>query len=129
MIPNFTGKICDKHGNNMPPDTPPPPRNGGYDSDNWTPYCNCIEFKCAEFLYTCEEMSAGNIDSLLRLWTVTLIPYSADPPFTKHTQMYDTIDSMPLGNVQWEHFTCKYNGDLPSGDIPVWMMAKYEVWY
>jgi Plavaka transposase len=74
-------------------------------------------------------MSAGNIDTLLRLWTATLVPYGANPPFTKHTQMYDIIDSMPLGDVQWEHFMCKYNSDLPSGDILVWMMANYEVWY
>jgi hypothetical protein len=45
-------------------------------------------------------MSTGNIDTLLRLWTATLIPYGADPPFTKYTQMYDTIDSIPLGDVQ-----------------------------
>jgi hypothetical protein len=99
MISNFTGKICDKHGNNMPPDTPPPPHNGGHDSDDWTPYHNHIEFEYAEFLYTCEEMSAGNIDTLLRLWTATLVPYGANHCFTKHTQMYDTIDSIPLGDV------------------------------
>ena len=34
-------------------------------SDNWTPYRSRIAFELADFLYHCEQMSAGNINILL----------------------------------------------------------------
>jgi len=43
-----------------------------------------------------------------------------------HAEMYETINSTPVGDVSWESFTLEYDGVRPDGDIPMWMTAEYE---
>lgn len=74
-------------------------------------------------------MSAGDINTLTTLWAATLVPHGASPPFDNHTDLYNTIDSTPLGDVPWENFSLQYNGDIPAGETPSWMNAKYKVWF
>ena len=107
---------------------PPPPPHATDDPDNWTPYNSQLEFETAKFLFTCEQMSAGNIDILLDLWSTSLFKHSEQPPFTSHCDLYDTID-VTLGNVPWENFSVCYNGIRPEGDIPSWMDTGHKVWY
>ena len=127
-LTHFPGQPCDEEGNFLPPDTPPPPRNTS-DPDDWTPYQNWVEFETAEFLYCRTQMSASNINTLLDLWATTLLEHDAVPPFANHSDLYNTIDSMPLGDVPWQHFSLQYNGDIPDDDVPQWMSSEYEVWF
>jgi hypothetical protein len=83
----------------------------------------------AEFLYSQNQMSGGHIDTLLKLWAVSLAPHGDSPPFKSHDDMYDTIDSTALGDVNWESFSLRYNGDLPDGEVPSWMRAEHDVWF
>ena len=74
-------------------------------------------------------MSAPNINILLDLWASTLLKHNELPPFSNHIDLYNTIDSMPLGNVAWQSFSLRYNGDeVPEGIIPQWMTSDY-VWF
>lgn len=74
-------------------------------------------------------MSAGNIDLLMKLWGMGLAGQSS-PPFTNHKDLYDTIDSIPYGNYNWDYFVVGYQGDLAEGEPrPPFMDAKYEVWH
>lgn len=63
------------------------------------------------------------------LWAATLLKYGDAPPFANSSDLYNTIDSTPLGDVPWQHFSLRYNGDLPDGTIPEWMTSDYEVWF
>lgn len=76
-------------------------------------------------------MSAGNIKTLMDLWAATLLPYDNILPFANHTDLYNTIDSISLGDVPWQNFSIKYNAEmLPSdGPIPPWKTSTYEVWF
>jgi hypothetical protein len=74
-------------------------------------------------------MSAGNIDQLLDLWASTLFKHDDQPPFRDYKDLYDTIDSTPLGDVPWQSFTMSYNSALPDGEVPAWMNSGYDVWY
>jgi hypothetical protein len=74
-------------------------------------------------------MSAGHINFLLGLWAASLAIHDDEPPFSKATHLYDTIDSIPLGDVTWESFALKYNGPRPVENIPPWMKVEYEVWF
>ncbi|KAG2128044.1 uncharacterized protein EDB93DRAFT_1243604 [Suillus bovinus] len=58
------------------PPTPPPIKS----PDDWAPYRNRVEFETAEFLYTRNQMSAGDINILLDLWAATLLKYNDKPP-------------------------------------------------
>ncbi|KAG1813499.1 uncharacterized protein BJ212DRAFT_1300913 [Suillus subaureus] len=45
-----------------------------------------------------------------------------------HKDLYATINSITLGNVKWEGFSCTYTGKKPDG-YPSWMDGTYDVWY
>jgi hypothetical protein len=109
-----TGCICDKNSNFLDPSTPPPPYTA-HSSNDWTPYRNQLKFECAEFLYTKNQMSTGDIDKILHLWEVTLAVHNNNPLFADHRDLYKTIDTTPLGDVAWQSFSLQYNGDKPAG--------------
>jgi hypothetical protein len=101
--------------------------NGG--PDNWSPFNNRVEFELADLLYRQSQMPARDIDVLLRLWAASLAPHEASPPFRDHTHLYDTIDSIRVGDVPWESSTLYYDGPRPDGPVPTWMTSEYQVWF
>ncbi|RXW17060.1 hypothetical protein EST38_g8794 [Candolleomyces aberdarensis] len=52
----------------------------------------------------------------------------SDPPFEDAQDLLDHIDSIPHGDVPWESFTVRYDGEMPPS-APSWMTKGYEVWY
>ena len=71
-------------------------------------------------------MSGAKIDQLLKLMHAS----SQDgwAPFTNHEDLYNTIDAIPHGGMDWESFTVTYNGTLPDNDVaPEWMLANHKV--
>ena len=125
----FVGEICDESGNVLPPDTPPAPHDSDKGPDDWTPYDNRLQFEVADFLFRRNQMSAGDINFLLNLWAASLATHSDEPPFSKATHLYDTIDSTPLGDAAWDSFSLQYNGTRPESNVPSWMEAEYDVWF
>lgn len=75
-------------------------------------------------------MPANQADYLLNLWATTLLKHGESPPFADHQDLYTTIDSIPLGGVKWQGFSCTYSGDEKlDGSYPPWMDESYDVWY
>ncbi|KIM89613.1 hypothetical protein PILCRDRAFT_1950 [Piloderma croceum F 1598] len=74
-------------------------------------------------------MSTGDINSLLNIWASTLALHNDDTPFHNHTDLYNTIDSTPIGGVPWESFTMKYDSNIPDGERSAWMDEEFEVWF
>jgi hypothetical protein len=123
----FVGRICDEDGNEIPPDAPSPCTDKG--PDDWTPYNSRLQFEVANFLFRRNQMSSGDINCLLSLWAASLATHGDEPPFSKATDLYNTIDSTPLGDAPWESFSLQYNGTRPSEGVPPWMDAEYDVWF
>ncbi|KAG1886571.1 hypothetical protein F4604DRAFT_1877832 [Suillus subluteus] len=124
----LAGLKCNINGDSIDQNSPPPLRTDTLPTD-WTPYESRVAFETAEFLFTRNQMSAGQIDTLLDLWAATLIQYNDSPPFASHHDLYDTIDSTPLGDIAWESFSMSYKGVKPAENVPPWMKATYEVWF
>lgn len=74
-------------------------------------------------------MSGTSIDMLMDLWAASLLKHNDAPPFANHTDLYRTIDSIPLGDVPWQHLSVKYRGERPDDAVPQWMNDEYEVWF
>jgi hypothetical protein len=55
-------------------------------------------------------MSAGNIDELMMLWEAGVSASGDEPPFVNHTDLYNTIDAIPVGGVPWQNFAVSYTG-------------------
>ncbi len=80
----------------------------------------------AEFLFQRVKMGQANVDHLLELWAASLVPYGGRPPFASVHDMFQVIDSTPLGDAPWTTTTVKYLGALPANPPP-WMVATYEI--
>jgi hypothetical protein len=106
----IVGRIRDKDGKEIPPETPPSSRESDWGPDDWTPYNNHIEFKVADFLFHCNQMSAGDINFILGLWAASLAAHNDTPPVSTSAHMYNTIDSTPLGDIPWQSFNLQYDG-------------------
>ncbi|KAG1787529.1 uncharacterized protein HD556DRAFT_1434418 [Suillus plorans] len=122
------GRPCDENSVFLSPGTLPPPLVE-HPADDWTPFWNRIEFEAAEFLFCKDQMSASHIDTLLDLWAATLAKHDDHLPFANHRDLYQTIDSIPLGDVPWQNFAVKFCGDKLDVDIPPWMNGSYDVWF
>ena len=129
------GKICDKDGNELPPNSPPPPPDPGPQCsvDDWFPYKSHIQFELADFLYRRNQMSEGNTDFLLNLISAMQASHGGSASFHNHTDMHNTIDVNILGEAPWDYFTLNYTGPLPEGvspeNAPAWMTVDHEIWY
>ena len=118
------------HGAPLPPGCPPSPRERNTDADDWTPYTSREQFELAELLYTKTQMSAGNIDHLMKIWSAHGAERGVKPPFLDHKYLYDTIDATEIGDVPWQSFDLSYDGEIPQQpDVPAWMTAKHTVWF
>jgi hypothetical protein len=77
------------------------------------------------------EMSAGDIDELMELWTSDVEDnegYEGDAPFHSYKHLYDTIDATKLGDAPWQRFSAGFDGPLDD-NAPSWKKARYDVWY
>ncbi|KAG1743374.1 hypothetical protein EDD22DRAFT_958799 [Suillus occidentalis] len=126
--PKLNARPCNVTGQFLPdgaPPTPPPIKS----PDDWAPYRNRVEFETAEFLYTRNQMSAGDINVLLDLWAATLLKYNDKPPFADHRDLYKTIDATPVGDVKWQSLKVQYTGERPETNVLPWMDQAHDVWY
>jgi len=119
---------CDKHGNFFNDDEPPPPSEP-HDPTDWTPFISRHQFETAEFLFKRVQMSAGNVDHLMMLWEAGVSASGDDPPFVNHDDLYNTIDTIPIGGVPWQNFSVSYTGPLPESDVPSWMEQTYKIYF
>jgi hypothetical protein len=74
-------------------------------------------------------MPGAQIDTLMDLWAASLLQHDDQPPFSDHGDLYNTIDTIPHGDVAWESFLASYQGPRPEGDVPAWMDRTYDVWF
>ena len=74
-------------------------------------------------------MLASDIDTLLELWGSTLLQSHAAPPFANHRDLCKTIDNAKVGDIPWKSFNIHYQGDIPTGECPTWMVTDFNVWY
>ncbi|KAJ3998883.1 hypothetical protein F5050DRAFT_1566185 [Lentinula boryana] len=132
----LTGEPCDKHGVTLPPDTPAPPKH--HPENQWYPFEGEAQFRLADLLFKDVEMSQGNIDELLNIWSLYQRQVArtfpepcsscSDGPFGTHTDMYSTIDSIADGNAPWGCLQTFVDPTLP-GNAPEWKKVSYQVWY
>ena len=133
FLKSLEGKICNKDGNDLPPNIPPPDPASQRSSDDWFLYESCVQFEFADFLYQCNQMSEGDTNHLLNLINATLATHGGKAPFRNHHDMRDIIDATTISEAPWKHFKLNYEGPLPDGvsreDAPVWMTEEHEVWF
>ncbi|KAG2121725.1 hypothetical protein BD769DRAFT_1361161, partial [Suillus cothurnatus] len=99
--------------------------------DDWTPYADRLEFELTDYIFTKNQTPAAQIDHLFNIWAASLIQGGANTSalFTNHHDVYKTIDSTHLGDVQWQSCSLKYTGEHAVDDTAPWMEDSYDVWF
>ena len=114
----------------LPSGSPPSPHRNDVGPDDWTPYKSRAQFELAELLYTKAQMSAHNIDQLMKIWAAHGAERGDEPPFLDHKDLYKTIDATATGHVPWQSFVTSYDGEIPQqGEVPSWMTAEHTIWF
>jgi hypothetical protein len=81
----------------------------------------------AEFLFSRNQMSNSDIDTLMRLWRESPREQNNDPPFKNHKDMLAIIDAVAVGDTPWQSFVVSYTGPLPiNAPAPSWMANNAE---
>lgn len=128
-----TAAKYDKHGRPIEPGGLPLTEEDPLkDPNDWGPFGTRLRFEAADFLYRVTQMSGGDIDKILQLWSGSILEANSDAsgPFTTHRDLYKTIDKADVGEVPWQSFSLFYEGDRPDiGTTPTWMTAECEVWF
>jgi hypothetical protein len=73
------------------------------------------------------QISESKINELLDIWAADVFHHKDSPPFADCKDVYNTIDSIPLGDVPWQSFAAGYQGQRPDIGSPPWMDSTYEV--
>lgn len=115
----IAGDICDPDPNLIDEDEP----------QDWYPFTSHAQFELTDFLYRHVQMSAGNIDTLMELWESYLVADHGHSPYIHCKEMYQRIDAIPYGKVDWHSFTLTYNYEDGTDDLPSWMEDPQVVWY
>ena len=121
-----SARPCNEHGEFLPRHTLPPERNNDHD---WSPFPDCPSFELAELVFEKAEMSAGEVDHLLKIWAAHQIETDQDeqPPFRNNEDVLKTIDLIGLGDTPWSAFTVRYSGPLDDTSA-AWKRQPYKVY-
>ncbi|KAK0432102.1 uncharacterized protein EV420DRAFT_1655982 [Desarmillaria tabescens] len=124
--PYLSGEKCDKDGEPLPPDSPPPPLAAI--PNVWAPFDGEVQFRLADFLFHKVEMSQRDIDELMDLWALDLHKHEDDAPFDNHQALYKAIDEIHVGSAPWKCFQTVVPPNL-GADAPDWQKQPYQVWF
>lgn len=87
-----------------------------------------LAFETAAFLCRRDEISAGNVNILLKLWESSLAVHEVHAPFRNHTELYDLIDEIPYGDIPWKQLAFRHPDAVEEGTKPGWMEEQHVVW-
>ncbi|KAJ3980770.1 hypothetical protein F5890DRAFT_1418942 [Lentinula detonsa] len=126
----ISGEICDENGHPLLLGTQPPPKPSL--ENPWAPFLGEAQFRLADLLFKDVEMSQGNIDKLLDIWSLyqhQISPdYMNDGPFSTHQDLYSQIDNISDGSAPWKCLQTVVDDTLPPS-APEWKKTSYQVWY
>ncbi|KIJ60956.1 hypothetical protein HYDPIDRAFT_97677, partial [Hydnomerulius pinastri MD-312] len=92
----------------------------------WHPFVNRPHFRMADLAFRQVQMSAGDVDDLMDIFTAWA---EKAPPFANVKDLHQTIDAIKAGDSLWTSFSIQHADALePNGsDLPPWKQATYEV--
>jgi hypothetical protein len=121
---------CDENGGYLPdppPALPAPQPIDGRDPTSWVPFGSRLDFDFAHYHFVEAQSSAGAIDTALDMWQASILKHGENVPWTNAQDLYNTIDSIQLGDAPWKTYKISYDGPLPPGTPPKWMTETYEL--
>ncbi|KAN0084625.1 hypothetical protein V8E55_008129 [Tylopilus felleus] len=88
-----------------------------------------LEFELANFLYSRNQMPAQQINTLLDIWSESLLKAGVEPLFRNHKELYKIIGQVQLGNIRWNCFSLKYTHNGNEEIQAPWKDDIYDIWF
>ncbi|XP_006463143.1 hypothetical protein AGABI2DRAFT_119968 [Agaricus bisporus var. bisporus H97] len=125
--PHLNGLPCTSTGASLLVNDSVSSVSGSGSLDDWSPFRSSAEFQLADLLFRRVEMSVENINELCAIHDDLLQHYGDVGPFASASQMYETIDSIQLGDAPWLHLQAVIPHEQAE-NAPSWMkMCVYIV--
>ncbi|KAH9976493.1 hypothetical protein BJV74DRAFT_879576 [Russula compacta] len=108
----------------QPPDVTP--------KNPWAPFPDRLAFDWAQYHYVRLQSSVDEILEGLDIWRATVIKHESKCRETDHVpwknaqDLYETLDSVKAGDVNWKTFKFCYSGPKPHTP-PQWMEETYDL--
>ncbi len=97
------GVPCDENGVFLALNTPLPPYTA-WSPNDWSLYCNCINFETTNLLFRKNKMPHTKVNQLMEIWAASTLQVtggeSMDAPYNRADGILKTIDATSLGDVQ-----------------------------
>lgn len=124
-----SARPCDANGNFLADaHAPPPPRANEPDFE---PFTDRPSFEYAELVFEKMAASEGDINHMLAIWKAQRIldghNPDANPGFNSQSDLLNTIDSIPYGDIAWSAFSVQYAGPI-GANAPSWKRQRYVVY-
>ena len=117
--------ICPPH--TLPPVPQVPALADGEVPNPWSLFNSRIEFNFAHYHFVEVQSSAEKIDQALDMWAATVMEFGGDSPWENAAELYATINAIQHGDSPWRVYHICYQGPLPPGMPPKWMVETYEL--
>jgi hypothetical protein len=118
-------KPCNVHGEFLPLYTcPPAPRS---EEDPWSLFESQTDFNFAYYHFIEVQNLAILIDKALDMWVSQVAEFHGRVPWKNTKELYATIDDIQCSHSPWVVYKIRYQGPLPPGPPPKWMMQTYEL--
>jgi hypothetical protein len=128
----LNGTPCDINGKDLPLGQAPSPHN--LQAENpWTPFTSRGHFELADLLFRRSQMPSEQVDDLMQI--LAAMSETGVPPFAHGKDLHATIDSISVGNAEWQSFTVQHadanalSGTTQDQDVPPWKLGEYTVWF
>ncbi|ETW85029.1 hypothetical protein HETIRDRAFT_308646 [Heterobasidion irregulare TC 32-1] len=116
---------CNSGGNFVPRNASPEPPD--HESVDWTPFPDRPTFECASLLFEKMRASIGSINELFNILAAkNVLDNAGENIFASARDMYNTIDSIPFGDLPWHSFGIKYAGPVDKHS-PSWKTETYVI--
>jgi hypothetical protein len=95
--------------------------------ESWDPFPNRVAFDFSYFHFVEQQTSESGINKALDLWAASTLQYGGNIPWSNALELYATIDAIQHGEAPWRTFEIRYDGPLPEGTPPRWMLETFEL--
>jgi Plavaka transposase len=122
--------LCDRDGHYLPSGSCPSPREplDATPENLYHPFEGHLAFKFADFHFSEQQSSEGDINCILELWAAQVAKHLAndDVPWKSTGDMYMTIDQVQQGSSPWKMTPFRYQGPLPDNPLK-WMAQSFKL--
>lgn len=108
-----------------------PPRRESFNPKTYDPFENQPHFELADLLFRRSQLPKSHLRELFQVLSALDLAKGGDgsAPYADDEDLLATIDSITIGDVDWQSFNVSYAGEVGPEDETPWKHQEFVVWY